>query len=165
METNVSCYFSGRYATDDGVLLRAVLKGIPPHLHFHSMLSRVDSFQVAWLDIRQFRGQSESSVTPLPCLPQYTLAVMLIHISVSLVVVLKLLLVQSVSRIWLFCHSHGLQPSRLLYPWYFASKNTGVGGHFLLQGIFLMQGSNVHLALAVRVFTTEPPFYYILFHI
>ena len=31
---------------------------------------------------------------------------------------------------------HGLQSSRLLCPWNFLGKNTGVGCHFLLQGIF-----------------------------
>ena len=31
--------------------------------------------------------------------------------------------------------SHGLQPSRLLTPWDFLGKNTGVGHHTLLQGI------------------------------
>ena len=31
---------------------------------------------------------------------------------------------------------HGLEPTRLLCPWNFPSKNTGVGCHFLLQGIF-----------------------------
>ena len=31
---------------------------------------------------------------------------------------------------------HGLQPTRLLCPWDFPGKNTGVGCHFLLQGIF-----------------------------
>ena len=30
----------------------------------------------------------------------------------------------------------GLQPARLLCPWDFLGKNTGVGCHFLLQGIF-----------------------------
>ena len=40
---------------------------------------------------------------------------------------------------------HGLQPSRLLCPWNFAGKNTRVGCHFLLQGIFPSQGSNLHL--------------------
>ena len=34
-----------------------------------------------------------------------------------------------------------LQPTRLLYPWDFLGKNTGVGCHFLLQ-IFLTQGLN-----------------------
>ena len=36
----------------------------------------------------------------------------------------------------------GLQPSRLLCPWDFSGKNTAVGCHCLLQGIFPTQGSN-----------------------
>jgi len=35
-------------------------------------------------------------------------------------------------------------------------KNTGVGCHFLLQGIFPTQGSNP-VCIASRLFTTEPP--------
>ena len=34
------------------------------------------------------------------------------------------------------------QPSRLLRPWDYPGKNTGVGCHVLLQGIFPTQGSN-----------------------
>ena len=34
----------------------------------------------------------------------------------------------------------GLQPARLLCPRDFLGKNTGVGCHFLLQGIFGTQG-------------------------
>ena len=41
--------------------------------------------------------------------------------------------------------SHGLQPTRLLCPWDFPDKNTGVGCHSLLQRIFSTQGSNPHL--------------------
>ena len=37
---------------------------------------------------------------------------------------------------------HGLSPARLLYPWNFPGNNTGVGCHFLLQGIFPTQGLN-----------------------
>ena len=37
---------------------------------------------------------------------------------------------------------HGLQLARFLCPWDFPGKNTGVGFHFLLQGIFPTQGSN-----------------------
>ena len=40
--------------------------------------------------------------------------------------------------VWL----HGLQPTRLLCPWNSPGKNTGVGSHSLLQGIFPTQGSN-----------------------
>ena len=37
---------------------------------------------------------------------------------------------------------NGLQPARLLCPWDFPGKNSGVGCHFLLPGIFPTQGSN-----------------------
>ena len=37
---------------------------------------------------------------------------------------------------------HGLQPIRLLSPWDFPGKDTGVGCYFLLLGIFLTQGPN-----------------------
>ena len=43
---------------------------------------------------------------------------------------------------------YGLKSTRLLCPWDFPGKNTGVGGwgccHFILQGIFPTQGSNLH---------------------
>ena len=37
---------------------------------------------------------------------------------------------------------HGLWPTRLLCPWDSPGKSTGVGCHYLLQGIFPTQGSN-----------------------
>ena len=40
---------------------------------------------------------------------------------------------------------YGLKPTRLPCPWDYPSKNTGVGCHFLLQGIFQIQGLNPHL--------------------
>ena len=46
---------------------------------------------------------------------------------------------------WVMCDSwwpHRLQPARLLRPWAFPGKSTGVGCHFLLQGIFPNQGLN-----------------------
>ena len=50
---------------------------------------------------------------------------------------------------------HGLYPARLMCP----CRNTGVGCHTHLQGIFLTQGSNPHLLhllpLAGRFFTTS----------
>ena len=36
----------------------------------------------------------------------------------------------------------GVTCTRLLHPWGFLGKSTGVGCHFLLQGIFPTQGSN-----------------------
>ena len=46
----------------------------------------------------------------------------------------------SVVSDWLW--AHGLLPARLLYPWDSPGKNTGIGCHSLLQGIFLIPGSN-----------------------
>ena len=43
-----------------------------------------------------------------------------------------------------------LQPPRLLCPWDFPGKNTGVDCHALLQGIFLTQGSNLCLLCLLR---------------
>ena len=40
---------------------------------------------------------------------------------------------------------HGLQPARFLCPWTSPGRNTGAGCHFLLQGIFLIQGLNLCL--------------------
>ena len=36
-------------------------------------------------------------------------------------------------------------PTRLLCPWDYPGRNTRMGCHFLLQRIFLIQGSNPHL--------------------
>ena len=49
---------------------------------------------------------------------------------------------------------HGLQPTRLLCPWKSPGRNTGVGCHSLLQGVFLTQGSNPGLLIAGRFFTS-----------
>ena len=45
---------------------------------------------------------------------------------------------------------------KLLCPWDFPGKNTGVGCCFLLQRIFPTYGSNPSPALAGGLFTTEP---------
>ena len=45
---------------------------------------------------------------------------------------------------------YGLQSSRLLCPWDFPGQNTGAGCHFLLQGIFPTQKSNLHLLGLLR---------------
>ena len=50
---------------------------------------------------------------------------------------------------WVLCSAmsdrHGLSPARLFCPWNFPGKNTGEDCHLLLQGIFLIQGSNLYL--------------------
>ena len=48
--------------------------------------------------------------------------------------------------------SYGLWPARLLCPWNFPGKNTGVGYHLLLQGIFPTQGLNPGLPHCRQVF-------------
>ena len=53
---------------------------------------------------------------------------------------------------------HRQQSTRLPRPWGSPGKNTGVGCHFLFQGIFLTQGLNlVSPELAGGFFSTEPP--------
>ena len=52
--------------------------------------------------------------------------------------------VQLLSCVWLL-QPHGLQLARLLNPWNFSDKNTGMGCHAFLQGILSTQGSNLHL--------------------
>ena len=49
---------------------------------------------------------------------------------------------------------HGLYPARLLCPWDFPAKNTGVGSLSLLQGLEIEALSP---ALEGGFFTTEPP--------
>ena len=49
----------------------------------------------------------------------------------------------------------GLKPTRLLCPWNFSGKNTGMGCHFLLQGILPTQG--MQSALVGRFFASETP--------
>ena len=48
------------------------------------------------------------------------------------------------SCVWL-CNAMDCKPTRLLCPWDSPGRNTGVGCHTLLQGIFPTQGSNPHL--------------------
>ena len=50
--------------------------------------------------------------------------------------------IQSLSHVWLF-EAHGQQPTRLPWLWDFPGNSAGVGCHFLLQGTFLTQGSNL----------------------
>ena len=52
--------------------------------------------------------------------------------------------VTSLSHVQLF-PTPGTEPARILWPWDLPGKDTGEGYHFLLQEIFLTQGSNLHL--------------------
>ena len=57
-----------------------------------------------------------------------------------------------VTQLCLTLQPCGLQPTRLLHPWDFPGKSTGVSYHFLLQGIFLTQGSNPGLSHCRQTF-------------
>ena len=65
-----------------------------------------------------------------------------------------------VSRVRLFA-TPWMSPARCLCPWDSPGKNTGVGCHFLLQGIFPIQGSNPRLLCLLHwqaeSLPTEPP--------
>ena len=70
----------------------------------------------------------------------------------------NVVIVQLLSCIPLYCNpmdcSQGvLVPLSMDSP----GKNTGVGCHTLLQGIFLTQGSKVQLLQGRQIFTSEPP--------
>ena len=54
--------------------------------------------------------------------------------------------VKSLSRAQLFATPWIVACTKLLRPWDFQGKSTGVGYHFLLQGIFPTQGSNPGLS-------------------
>ena len=58
-------------------------------------------------------------------------------------------------------YPNGLSPIMLICPWDFPGKNTGVGCHFLLQGIFPTKGSNNYLlhwqAVSLSRSQTERP--------
>ena len=53
--------------------------------------------------------------------------------------------------VWLSATPWTVQPTRLLCPWHPPGKHTGVGCHFLLQGIFLTLGSSPGLPPCRRI--------------
>ena len=75
------------------------------------------------------------------CILVYELSIKNLIFSVYLLVVA----VVSHSAVSDSLKHHELQSARLLCPWNFRGKNTEVGCHFLIQGIFLTQGSNPRL--------------------
>ena len=55
------------------------------------------------------------------------------------------------------CDPHVLRPTRLLFPWDSPGKNTGMGCHALLQGIFPTQELNQGLPLQADSLPAELP--------
>ena len=68
-----------------------------------------------------------------------------IHLSKPMCVVCVFNHVQFFAIPWTIATTPPPPRNRLLSPWNFPGKNTEVGCNFLLQGIFLAQGSNLHL--------------------
>ena len=66
-------------------------------------------------------------------------------------------LVSEIAQSCLTLQPRGMQPARLIHLWGFLGKNTGVGCHFLLQGIFPTQGSNGSPTLQADCLPSEPP--------
>ena len=54
------------------------------------------------------------------------------------------------------CDPMHCSPTRLLHPWDFPGKNTGMSCHFLLQWIFPIQGSNLGLPHCRQTLSSEP---------
>ena len=97
------------------------------------------------------------------CLSEYSTLNLYSHLSILLKFRLKTLPTNGEQQSWntkcnLWVQSHfsharlfvtpWLQPTRLLCPWDSPGKNSGVGCHALLQGIFSTQGSNPHVLLS-----------------
>ena len=59
------------------------------------------------------------------------------------------------------CDPTDCSPTRLLSPWDFPGKNTIVGCHFLLQGIFATQGSNPCLLCLLHCLADSLPLYHL----
>ena len=61
---------------------------------------------------------------------------------------------ESLNCVWLFVTPQ--KPTRLLHPWNSLGKNTGLGCHFFLLGIFQTRGLNQVSCIAGRLFTNWP---------
>ena len=70
--------------------------------------------------------------------------------------------VQVTSVVFASWQPYGPQPMRLLCPWDSPGKNTGVGCHALLQGIFPTQGSNPGIVPPGKPMESIPPTNYTL---
>ena len=85
---------------------------------------------------------------PLVLLPEYILKGCFIQLrdwkmaGIFLVTerIVKINLCVLITQCLTLCDPYGVQPTRLLCPQDSLGKNTGVGSHSLLQGIFLTQG-------------------------
>ena len=66
---------------------------------------------------------------------------------------------ESLSRVQLFVTPWTVACTRLLRPWDFLGKSTGLGCHFLFQGIFPTQESNPGLRQCRQTLPSEPQYF------
>ena len=80
----------------------------------------------------------------IPSFPGFATGFAVVLVIGSWLEVISVSVCESVSRSVVSgsLRSHGLQPTRLLCPWDFPGKDTGVGCHSLLQGTFPTQKLN-----------------------
>ena len=102
----------------------------PPHPHIHSDARRSSRYLINIIPENPRRAPTHSDWRVSPQQPMLT-AFPAACVCVCSVVSHSL-------------RPHGLYPTVLLCPWDFPGKNTGVGCHALLQGIFPTQGANPH---------------------
>ena len=134
-----------------GVLLREITEvkvPLPAH-HIKGMLYQHD-VTLAMLTLIAWLGQCSSGLSTvklslLPNLFVYSILYLRQYGLTGTYFVLRVVCVLSCSVTSDSSWPHGLWPARLLCPWNFSGKNTGVGCHFPLQGIFLTEGSNMYL--------------------
>ena len=84
---------------------------------------------------RTFRSFPTEPRSPLNTKLSYTQALettILLSVSITLMILCRCLIAKPCPTL---LGPHGLQPARLLCPWDFQGKKTGVGWHFLLQGV------------------------------
>ena len=68
-----------------------------------------------------------------------------------------IVVLQSLSHVWLFCNLMDYSLPGSSVHGTFLGQNTGMGCHFLLQGIFSTQGLNLCLLHWQELPATEPP--------
>ena len=142
----------------------------PVWFHLSTQANRRVSWPKSLCDSICLHKQTRVSAGPNPCVIPFVYTVRAwessehqlkaleaTHICKDLYVYMLLRVLCLVIKLCLMLlQPHGLQPTRLHCPWDFPGKNTGLSCHFLLQGIFPTQGSNLFPALAGGFFTSEP---------
>ena len=120
-------YFFLEWAGDDPVLV------IRKRLHFFWSGEKGTSFLFVYMNLWFYTSYFLTLLVPLPPIPnQFTFQEKVMGLGTCGCTHVCSVMSNSLRL-------HGLQPARLLSPWDSPGENTGVGYHFLLQGIFLIQ--------------------------